>query len=186
MIPLFGKKKAPAPADVRETAHGAAANAAAAQEALLDDVSFIQDMKHIPGTWQQYDVLLAARGYGWDYMVDSAAYMAAADLDAVSTLTVAEMANMPETELIEAYKTAGGSIRDFPPLASETGQLAIGGISRTLKVPVKLVWFNQTRVLRLFTWVGDETLVRKYIETVIRRTFGTKDAMKRARAGSRD
>ena len=59
--------------------------------------------------------------------------------------------------------------------------LAIGGISRTLKMPVKIVWFNQTRVLRFFTPVDDEMLLTKYIETVIRRTFGTKDAMKLAK-----
>ena len=59
--------------------------------------------------------------------------------------------------------------------------LAIGGISRTLMMPVKIVWFNQTRVLRFFTPVDDEILLTKYIETVIRRTFGTKDAMKLAK-----
>jgi hypothetical protein len=43
------------------------------------------------------------------------------------------------------------------------------------------VWYNQTRVLRLFTHINDETLVTKYVETIIRRTFGTKDAMKLAK-----
>ena len=59
--------------------------------------------------------------------------------------------------------------------------LAVGGISRVLKAPVKIVWFNQTRILRFFTPVGDEQLMTRYIETVIRRTFGTKDAMKLAK-----
>lgn len=184
MIHLFGKKKTPAPSADAEAPHTAAPQAAeaAVPEERLDDVSFIKEMRHTKGPWQKYDVLLDARGYGWDYMVDSAAYMASADLDAVSTLTVAEMANMPETECIEAYKNAGGSIRALQPLAAEKGQLAIGGISRTLKVPVKIVWFNQTNVLRVFTWVEDETLMTRYIETMVRRTFGTKDAMKLARS----
>jgi len=43
-----------------------------------------------------------------------------------------------------------------------------------------VVWFNQTRVLRFFTTIDDDTLMTKYIETVIRRTFGTEDAMKLA------
>lgn len=46
---------------------------------------------------------------------------------------------------------------------------------------MKIVWFNQTQVLRFFTIVDDETLIKKYIETVIRRTFGTNDAMKLAK-----
>ena len=35
--------------------------------------------------------------------------------------------------------------------------------------------------MRFFTIVDDETLIKKYIETVIRRTFGTNDAMKLAK-----
>lgn len=58
---------------------------------------------------------------------------------------------------------------------------SVYGISRVLKCPVKIVWFNQSRVLRLFTIIDDEVLLTKYIETVIRRTFGTKDAMKLAK-----
>ena len=151
------------------------------QEEMLDDVSFIQDMKHISGPWQQYDVLLAARGYSWDYMVDTAAYMESADLDNISTVTTSEMANMPETEYIDAYRKAQGSIKDFDQLSIEKGQLAIGGISRVLGAPVKIVWFNQTRVLRVFTLINDELMIMKYVETIIRRTFGTENAMKLAK-----
>ena len=46
---------------------------------------------------------------------------------------------------------------------------------------VKIVWYNQTRVPRLFTHINDETLVTKYVETIIIRTFGTKYAMKFAK-----
>ena len=150
-------------------------------EEMLNDVSYIQEMKHIRGAWQQYDILLAASGYGWAYMVDCAAYMETADLDGISTVTVAEMANMPETELIDDYRQCGGNLKKFDKLSVESGQLAIGGISRELKAPVKIVWFNQTRVLRVFTLIDDEQLLTRYVETVIRRTFGTKDAMKMAK-----
>ena len=156
-------------------------NDESAAEPMLDDVTFIQDMKHIPGVWHQYDVLLAARGYGWGMMVDWANYIMTADLDAVSTITTAEIANAPETELIDKFRKAGTNLKQFDELANEKGVLAVGGISRTLKAPLKIVWFNQTRVLRLFTPDGDETLMRKYIETFIRRTFGTENAMKLAK-----
>ena len=38
----------------------------------------------------------------------------------------------------------------------------------------------QPNLMRFITIVGDEILIRKYVETVIRRTFGTEDAMKLA------
>ena len=56
----------------------------------------------------------------------------------------------------------------------------IAGMSEKLCAPLKIVWFNQTRTLRFFTHVDDELLLRKYVETVIRRTFNTKDEMKPA------
>ena len=38
--------------------------------------------------------------------------------------------------------------------------------------------FNQTQILRFFTIIDNEELVKKYAETVIRRTFGTENEMK--------
>ena len=55
------------------------------------------------------------------------------------------------------------------------GILSIAGHSRTLNDSVKIVWYNQTRILRVFTHINDEVLITKYVETIIRRTFGTKD-----------
>ena len=152
------------------------------EKPMLDDVSYIRDMKHTAqGIWQRYDVLLDTRGYGWMTMVDWAAYMESADLDGVGTLTTAEIAGAAEQEWIKQYRTSGKSMKEFEPLQAERGVLGIGGISRTLRCPTKVYWFNQTRVLRVFTMVSDETQMRKYVETMIRRTFGTDDAMRLAR-----
>ena len=36
----------------------------------IDDITFIQEMKHIQtGPWHQYDVLFASQIYGWDFMI---------------------------------------------------------------------------------------------------------------------
>lgn len=148
---------------------------------MLDDVSYIREIRHIPGTWHQYDILLAARGYGWETMTDWAAYMEAADLDQISTVTVGETAHSREEELIDQYRNSSGTLKEFSAMKTERGMLAIGGISRILGVPVKVIWFNQTRVLRLFTPEGDEQLMKRYTETMIRRTFGTPDEMKEAK-----
>ena len=153
-------------------------------EEMLDDMSYIADMQHVSdGTWHQYDVLVAAGGYGWNYMVDSAAYLESDELDDISKLSVSMISGAEEQDIIEDYKNSGAkSLRDFDMLSedNEMGVLSVGGISRTLQAPVMVVWFNQTRVLRFFTTIDDDTLMTKYIETVIRRTFGTEDAMKLA------
>ena len=148
---------------------------------MLNDITFIRDMKHVVcGAWQQYDVLLEARGYGWDMMLQWADYMASADLTNIQQVTTGEVIGAPETECTEAYHRHGTCVAT-PDLTRERGVLTMAGVSRALGAPVKIVWVNQTRTLRLFTLVIDEGLMRRYIETVIRRTFGTPDAMKLAK-----
>ena len=84
-------------------------------------------------------------------------------------------------ELVHVYNQNKIGLKNFEGLAEEHGILSIAGHSRTLNDSVKIVCFNQTRALRVFTHINDETLVTKYVETLIRRTFGTKDAMKLAK-----
>ena len=159
--------------------------AAPAEEPMLDDVSYIREIKRQPftwshATWQQYDILLAARPYWWEAMVDWAAYMETADIDGIESLTV----NAPdeeETELAPEYNQNKVGLKNFDKLTKEMGSLSIAGHSRTLNDDVKIVWYNQTNVLRVFTHINDETLMTKYVETVVRRTFGTPDAMKLAK-----
>ena len=148
---------------------------------VLDDLSYIADVHHVQGPWNQYDFLLASQGYGWDYMVDTADYMTKADLDQIGTVSVTAAPGGSETERIEEYKAAKDSVKAMKSLSEEASALGIGGISKTIGAPVKIVWFNQTRVIRIFSPVDDEDLFRRYMETVIRRTFGTPDAMKAAK-----
>lgn len=65
-------------------------------------------MKHLSGkdgnvVWQQYDILLAAQHYGWETMVDYAAYLESADFDNVESLTVADISDEPATDLTYIY-----------------------------------------------------------------------------------
>ena len=161
-------------------------NIAQVAEPMIDDISYIQEIKHLSGKvgfvlWQQYDVLLATQKYGWETMVDYVAYLETADIDKIESITVADMTDESSTELVHVYNQSKVGLNKFDKLAEERGLLSIAGYSRTLKDSVKMVWFNQTRVLRLFTHIDDETLITKYVETVIRRTFGTDDAMKLAK-----
>ena len=69
----------------------------------LDDMTFIRDIKHIQaGSWHQYDVLLAARGYGWDMMIDWADYMSVSDLGHISQVTTGYMGTQ-EKDITESY-----------------------------------------------------------------------------------
>ncbi len=158
------------------------ANVPIPPEYEIEDITFIRDMKRVRcGAWEQYDILLDARPYGWEDMRSWAEYMSQNDVDvSLGTLTVSPIAGGAETELIGQYRIAS-SVRMIPELENEYGVLTLGGASRQLKAPVKIVWFNQTNRFRLFTLVGDETLMRRYIETVIRRSFGTPEEMKLAK-----
>lgn len=154
-------------------------------ENVLDDVSYIQAMKRIAfGMWTQYDVLLAARGYGWQDALSWADYMAGADIQ-VQTITVAGPGGASQADLIDAFDRETNRISIIPQLAREMNSLGVGGFSRALNSLVKIVWLNQTRILRLFVLASDEhltdDLMKRYTETVIRRSFGTAHAMKAAR-----
>ena len=157
-----------------------------AADTMLDDISYIQEIQHLSGQigfvlWQQYDILLAARPYFWEAIVDYAAYMESADLNNIDSLTITEKPGDSAIELAHVYNQAKGGLKNFDRLTAEKASLGIAGHSRTLNEKVKIVWFNQTRVLRLFTPLNDETLITRYAETLIRRTFGTEDTMKLAK-----
>ena len=159
-------------------------------EPMLDDVSYIREIKRQPFiwaqvTWQQYDILLAARPYWWEAMVDWAAYMETADIESIESLIVSAPGE-EDTELAQEYNQNKVGLKNFDRLTKEMGSLSIAGHSRSLNDHVKIVWYNQTNVLRVFTHISDETLVTKYVETFIRRTFGTPDAMKLAKSVPQD
>lgn len=149
---------------------------------IIDDMSYIAELKHIEGLWHQYDFLLASQGYGWDYMVDSADYMTKAELENIGTVSVSKTLGLNEVELLDEYKTVGNSIKQMTSLSEEASALGVGGMSRIIGGPVKIVWLNQTRVLRIFTPINNEDLLTRYAESIIRRNFGTADAMKKARS----
>ena len=152
----------------------------------LDDISYIKDIRHLPmGPWHQYDVLLDAQGYGWDYMLDSADYMASADVKCITEVQTGDF-RVNTVNITDSYHEHDNKCRETPELKKEQGFLSIAGNSEAIKAPVKIVWVNQTRAIRILTIVEDELLIRKYVETVIRRSFGSEDAMKLGKSASKD
>ena len=174
-----------------ERRRSAKKKATKAADTMLDDISYIQEIQHLSGKsgfvlWQQYDILIAARPFFWEQIVDCAAYMETADINNIDSLTITEIPGEPATELAHVYNQSKGGLKSFDKLTAEKASLGIAGHSRTLNEKVKIVWFNQTRVIRIFTPLNDETLITRYAETLIRRTFGTEDAMKLAKPVPKD
>lgn len=147
----------------------------------IDDLSYIADVKHLSnGPWHQYDVILAARGYGWETILDWADYMATADLAHISKVSKAILPGANEIDVLDEYNKYS-SFKKTPSLQEEGGVLSVGGMSKAIGGPMQIVWVNQSQLLRFFTITNDEILIRRYAETMIRRTFNTPDGMKLAR-----
>ncbi len=168
MFDIFKKKK--------ETVQGG--NGQAWPTGRYLDKSYVKDLHHVSqGPWHQYDILIDARGYGWETMVDWADYMAQKDLIRVDQLSVGDL-HADELDLTKEFQVVH-NCKDLLKLKEEHGNLGIAGPSKVFGgAPMKIVWFNQTQVLRLFTMFDDENAIKRYAETVIRRTFGTPDQMK--------
>lgn len=148
----------------------------------LNDESYIREMRHIRGPWNQYDFLLAARGYGWAYVIDSANYVSKADLMNIGTLSLSLDQESEDIEYVDAYRENGSDIASMDELQKEGSMLGLGGASQALDgAPLKIVWINQTNLIRLMTPIDDEELMTRYAETLIRRSFNSEDAMKLAR-----
>lgn len=166
--------------EARQTEENGPQSAPQGADDYLDDVAFISEMQRVvtpDGHWQQYDAVLDARGYGWDMMKNWADYMAVADLEHISQVETGDM-DGEKLNVTESYAQHGESCRETPELSTERGMLSIAGMSKVLLAPVKIAWINQTNRLRFFTVVVDETTLRKYVETMVRRNFGSEDAMK--------
>ena len=147
----------------------------------IDDMSYIAEMKHtMHGIWHCYDVEIAASGYGWEDILDWADYLVSVDLDDISKATKNSFAGEKEEDILHEYNQYK-SFKEMPSLKEENGILSIGGISKALKGHVMIVWFNQSKSLRFFTMKDYEELMIRYVETMIRRTFNSPDAMKLAR-----
>ena len=145
---------------------------------LLEDVTYIREIRrNMAGVVYKYDILLNAACYGWERMKNWAEYMARIDLEKVAI--TAEDAAGQTYDITPLYMQHGR--KDIAVLDTEWGKLCVAGRSRTLQEDVEIVWYNQTRMLQIFTMVADEQKILRYAETMARRTFGTEQAMRLGR-----
>lgn len=145
---------------------------------ILNDASYIYALKHIVGPWHQYDFILATNGYGWDYILESANYLTNVDLMNVGTISITSSTDT--YEYIQSFREHGESILFTPELQKEESMLGVGGMSKVLDgIPLKVVWMNQTNVIRIMTPLDDEDCMIRYMESIIRRNFESADCLKR-------
>ena len=143
-----------------------------------ESASIIRSISHTQvGYLHKYDVTIAARGYYWGTVCRWADYIAEHDLEQISQVIVIPF-DMQEKDITTSYINSDKKCVKTPELKNDMQGLSFEGISKTIKSPMKIIWFNQTNILRFITLIDDDSLIRKYIETVICCTFGTKNAMK--------
>lgn len=171
---LFKSSKK-APKETSQTAE--AKNVQTPEERVINDYPFVKEMKHIrDDVWNQYDILIDSRPYGWDELIMMADLIAENDLVNISEVYAGYVNDISFTKEFLEKKKLKDVFAD-----SEYGFLSVAGISKRLRNPLKIVWFNQTQILRCFTLTDDEVMMEKYCETALRGIWGTEDEMCLAR-----
>ena len=134
-------------------------------------------IKHFKcGPWEQYDVLMNT-GFSWQMIVDLANYMASTDIGNIDQVTLSELDGSEDKD--QTYEFAfHGTVRQMPSLKNEHAALGLAGVSKTLNSQTKIVWFNQTRVIRIFTKVDDQNAIRIYADNILKKNFGAADEKK--------
>lgn len=98
--------------------------------------------------------------YGYDFMLDAAQTVIDTDLkDELQRVAVGRIAGAGQEECIDDVRAAGNILRDCPKTAEENGVLIISGISRIMGVPVQLMFYDQTNIIRLCT--PDKSIFKK-------------------------
>ncbi|MGN1020851.1 MAG: hypothetical protein ACI4O7_10860 [Aristaeellaceae bacterium] len=97
------------------------------------------------GPWKQLDYRWPHR-FGYDFMLQSAQWLMDHGLPA-KTLTTAAITGAPETEHAQQLQE-GLSLKECA--GREAGVLSLGGFSESAHGMLKIVWFNQTDLVRVF------------------------------------
>ncbi|MBD5098852.1 MAG: hypothetical protein HDT35_04775 [Clostridiales bacterium] len=90
--------------------------------------------------------------YGYDFMLDAAQVIIDTDFqDKLQGVAVAEVAGAEDMEQLDQVRACGNHLRECPSVAEEHGVLTVTGISQIMECAVQVEFFNQTRLVRLFS-----------------------------------
>lgn len=129
----------------------------------------IEKIEHIQsGPWHQYDVL-SCKVFGWEDMYMTADKVLDKDFININMITVADSIGGNTTDVTDKFIKEGNCLSTISDLKKEKGVLSIAGESKSLKAPIKIMWINQTRMMRFFTLCGNQNKIVEYIENILRR-----------------
>lgn len=109
----------------------------------------IAEIKHTDGDWHQYDIKLNF-AYGWSYLLKSAQSFIDKDLLEVDELIIVDAKGAVQN-MTDSLHANGNTLKKCPELIVEAKALSIAGNSSFIKQPIKIIWFTQTQVMRVFT-----------------------------------
>ena len=149
-------------------------------EKMLDDASFILECSVSQnGKYFLYTFLLTD-GYGWDYIRDAVDHLCTQDIEkGTFKLSVGDFDNCADItkNYLKGRKTGCHSLE----WTTEHGIASISGKSKSLKSFINVAFCNQTQILKLILPLENKKIATAYIETLLRRNFGTPDQLKLAK-----
>lgn len=147
---------------------------------MLDDTSFITDVSVVQNGNQFLYTFRLTGGYGWDYIRDSVDHLFTQDLEKETfNLSVGDFNTF--TDITKSYLKGRKTGENSLEWARERGRAKLFGKSKSLKSFVSVFFYNQTQILKLFLPLENKEIATAYIETLIRRSFGTPDQLKLAK-----
>lgn len=91
----------------------------------------------------------ATWNYGYDFMLDAAQVIVSDLKSDLQRFAKGEIAGSKLVEIIGEVQRSGGVLRECAALSDECGAFAVAGISGVMECPIQIMFFNQTRVVRL-------------------------------------
>lgn len=136
---------------------------------IIDEMDYVAAIKFVAGSPNEYDFLLMEQPYNWAYVVDFADYLVKVDFERVDSIQVSEGTEADELDLINEFHETAGFVRKMSSLQNEFKTLSMRGLSKALGVPIKIVFTNQTRMVRIFATSDDEVTMARYTDAIVGR-----------------
>ncbi len=147
---------------------------------MLDDTSYITDMSVIHAGDKFVYTFRLTSGYGWEYIRNSVDYLFTQDLEKSTVkLSVGGFDNF--TNITQNYLEGKKTGKDSSDWTRERSCAIILGKSKSLHGFVNVFFYNQTQIIKLILPLENKKIATAYIETLIRRSFGTPDQLKLAK-----
>lgn len=111
----------------------------------------------------------------WESILQMVDYLLKAD---IVNFLVRVVDGNQETDITASFRANGNRCASTPELQKEHQQLILIGDSRCADQRIRLNWTNQANMIDMDLALDSQTLSVRYIETLLRRSFKTADALK--------